>query len=65
MNILEQYIERIISEKAYKEEWTKAYNDKFVRVNMIVNCYGSKSEVNKIFTVDKWKEVKEQGFYYE
>lgn len=63
MNLLEQNIERIISEKPYKEEWTKAYNDKFVRVNMIVECYGSRSEVNKIFTVDKWEEVKKEGFY--
>lgn len=65
MNLLEQNIERIISEKSYKEEWTKAYDNKFVRVNMIVECYGSRSEVNKIFTVDDWEGIKKQGFYLE
>lgn len=65
MNLLEQNIERIISEKSYKEDWTKAYDYKFVRVNMIVECYGARSEVNKIFAVDDWAGIKEQGFYLE
>lgn len=63
MNMLEHYIERIISVKAYKEDWTKDYDDKFVRVELIVNVYGSKSNVFKVFTESKWDEVKEDGYY--
>lgn len=63
MNMLEHHIERIISVKAYKEDWTKDYDDKFVRVELIVNVYGSKSNVFKVFTESKWNEVKEDGYY--
>lgn len=64
MNLLKHYIEEIILEKPYKADWTKQHKDKFVEVEMIVNVYGGLSSEHKIFTVDKWKEVKEKGFYF-
>ena len=63
MNLLEHYIEEIVFEKPYKADWTKQHKNKFVEVEMIVNTHGGLSSAHKIFTVDKWKEVKEQGFY--
>ena len=63
MNLLEHYIEEIVFEKPYKAEWTKQHKDKFVEVEMIVNVHNGLSSAHKIFTVDKWKEVKEKGFY--
>jgi len=65
MNLLEQYIEEVISEEPYNEEWTKRYDKKFVRVELVTNCYGQKRNVEQIFDTDKWKKVKEQGYYME
>ena len=63
MNLLEHYIEEIVFEKPYKADWTKQHKEKFIEVEMIVNVHGGLSSEHKIFTVDKWKEVKENGFY--
>ena len=63
MNLLEHYIEEVILEKPFKADWTKQHKDKFIEVEMIVNTHGGLSSAHKIFTVDKWKEVKEKGFY--
>lgn len=64
MNLLEEhYIVEVVREKPFKADWTKQHKDKFVEVEMIVNVHGGLSSAHKIFTVDKWKEVKEKGFY--
>nr|DAD56829.1 MAG TPA: hypothetical protein [Caudoviricetes sp.] len=63
MNLLEHYIEEVVLEKPFKADWTKQHKDKFVEIEMIVNVHGGLSSAHKIFTVDKWKEVKEKGFY--
>ena len=63
MNLLEHNIKEVILEKPFKADWTKQHKDKFVEVEMIVNIHGGLSSTRKIFTVEKWKEVKEKGFY--
>lgn len=60
MNLLEHYIEKIISEDFI----INPNNDKeYYKVKMIVDCYGSKSETTNIFSVDDWKVIKQKGYY--
>lgn len=60
MNLLEHYIEKIISEDFI----INPNNDKeYYKVKMIVDCYGSKSETTQIFSVDDWKVIKQKGYY--
>ncbi|MCU4724727.1 hypothetical protein ACWGKR_28675 [Bacillus thuringiensis] len=63
INLLEQYIEEVISEEPYTEEWTKDFEKKFVKVKLVTNCYVRKRNEDPIFDVDKWEKVKEQGYY--
>lgn len=63
MDLLEQYIEEVISEEPYTEEWTKKYDKEFVKVKLVTNCYGRKCNEEQIFDIDKWEKVKEQGYY--
>ena len=60
MNLVEQYIDRIISEDFI----INPNNSKeYYKVKMIVDCYGSESETTKIFSVDDWKVIKQKGYY--
>jgi hypothetical protein len=60
MNLLEHYIDKIISEDFI----INPNNDKeYYKVKMIVDCYGSKSETTQIFSVDDWKVIKQKGYY--
>lgn len=60
MNLLEHYIDKIISEDFI----INPNNSKeYYKVKMIVDCYGSKSETTKIFFVDDWKVIKQKGYY--
>lgn len=60
MNLLEHYIEKIISEDFI----INPNNDKeYYKVKMIVDCYGSKSETTQMFSVDDWKAIKQKGYY--
>ncbi|ARM66235.1 hypothetical protein AM2_107 [Lactococcus phage AM2] len=64
MNLLEEhYIVEVIREKPFKTDWTQQHKDKFIKIEMIVNVHGRVFSTHKIFTVDRWKEVWEQGFY--
>lgn len=60
MNLLEHYIDEIISEKKIQNPYN---GNGYYRVNAIVDCYGHKEEVTKTFLIDEWKKVKEQGYY--
>lgn len=43
MNLLEIYLEEIISVKPYESEWTEKFKDRsFVKVVGTFNCYGKK-----------------------
>lgn len=65
MNLLEHYIEKIISEEEWQPsgKYPSLLNKKWVEIKMVVNCYGTKSETTEIMPVDEWKKVKNQGYY--
>ena len=60
MNLVEQYIKEILSEKIEINPYT---NKPCCVVKMIIDCYGCISEVEEIFDVEEWKQVKKQGYY--
>lgn len=64
MNLLEQYIKEIHSEKPHEEEWTKEFKGKqFVEVEVTTNCYGSLTTEKRVFEVAEWAIIKEQGYW--
>lgn len=60
MNLLEHYIVEIISEQKIQnpEDGREYY-----RVNAIVDCYGCEEQINNLFTIDEWEQVKAKGYY--
>ena len=61
MNLIENYIEEVFKvEEVEHKDWMK---EPYLSVTMIVNCYGSKRETNKWFTVGEWEEAKKTGYY--
>lgn len=60
MNLLEHYIDKIISEDFIINPNN---NKEYYKVKMIIDCYGSKSETIKIFSVDDWEVIKQKGYY--
>ncbi|AII28523.1 hypothetical protein [Enterococcus phage ECP3] len=63
MNMLEQYIKEVHSVTPYTESWTKQYGKDFLMVDLTVNCYGSLSRNERLFSVDEWEEAKKKGYY--
>lgn len=64
MNLLEIYLEEIISVKPYESEWTEKFKDRsFVKVVGTFNCYGNKKEETRIFNNFEWESIKEKGYY--
>lgn len=63
MNILEHYIEEIISVEKYNEDWTKDFDDNFVLVHLTANCYGNVSKYTKVFNTNEWEKIKELGYF--
>ena len=60
MNLIEHYIQKILSEKIKVNPYT---NKLCCVVKMIVDCYGNTSEVNTIFDAEEWERIKKQGYY--
>lgn len=60
MNILEHYIDEIISEEKVKNPEN---GNEYYRVNAIVDCYGAKEQINRLFMIDEWETAKKQGYY--
>lgn len=61
MNLLKHYIKDILEETRIKApEWS---NDKWVKVKMIINCYGNVETVENIYLVDVWENIKKKGYY--
>ena len=60
MNLLEHFIVEIISEQ-------KIQNPKngrgYYRVNVIIDCYGQKEQIDKLFLIDEWEQAKAKGYY--
>ena len=67
MNVLENYIEKIYSEKEVTEEFrNKTGNFPVERVfllDMEVNCYCQKERVERCFFESELKEAKAKGYY--
>lgn len=72
MNLLEHYIEKILSVEDVTKEWEKYMkeeNPNFVETNpmleikMIVNCYGSIQETKQWLHKTVWDKIQEQGYY--
>lgn len=63
MNLLEQYIEEIHSEKPCNAEWTKKFNKEFVEVDHTTNCYGRLTRTKDVFAKNDWERFKMQGYY--
>lgn len=65
MNLLENYIEEIISVEPYTEDWTLEFPDRiFVKVLLVSNCYGRKEQRDHIWNTDEWEKIQEQGYYW-
>lgn len=72
MNLLEHYIEHIVSVEDVTKEW-KEYmkeedpnfveTDTMLEIKMIVNCYGSIQETKQWFHKTVWDKIQEQGYY--
>lgn len=61
MNLLEQYIDGIHSEKPYDtQDWMNA---KYIKVDITTNSYGTKTRGVHVFPIDYWMEAKEKGYY--
>lgn len=60
MNLLEHYIDKIISEQKVQ---SPKNGREYYRVNAIVDCYGSKEQINRLFLIDEWEQAKINGYY--
>ena len=55
MNLLEVYIDKIISEEKLK--------DNKIKVEAIYDCYGTKEKEIRIYNKTEWDKIKQQGYY--
>lgn len=63
MNLLEHYIQEVISVEPYEEDWTKEFDEKFLKIKVITNCYGCIKEHETIETEKAWEEAKRRGYF--
>jgi hypothetical protein len=63
LNLLEHYIKEIISEEPFESDWTKKMGKKFIKIKVIVDCYGNIQERETIEEKEHWKEIKQRGFF--
>ena len=72
MNLLEHYIEKVISVVDVTKEWEKCMQeedpnfvetDPYMKIKLLVDCMGI--EQHKIIRCHKsqWEKIKEQGYY--
>lgn len=59
MNLLEHYIEEIISETKRKTQ----YGTDIVEVEMVIDCYGAKKHTTHMFLLNEWEQAKKNGYY--
>ena len=65
MNLLEHYIEEVISIEQCKEEWALQYKDmEFYKIKFICSCYGEKETNTRIWEKQKMEENLARGFYF-
>ena len=67
MNLIENYIKKIHSEKDITKDYIKKIGkaplENLIEVDLDYDCYGSLKRDNIIFTESQWKEVKRQGYF--
>ena len=67
MNLLEHYIDEVISVKDVTDKYTRSIgkkpHSKLFEVVCKINCYGHKEEVKKHWFESEWNRIKEQGYY--
>lgn len=62
-NLLEHYIEEIISVKPCHDEWTKEFDANFVKVVVIASCYGDKKKYERIYNKKIGKKSKHKAIF--
>lgn len=60
MNLLEHYIDKIISEEKIQNPEN---GNGYYRVTAEVDCYGHKETINRLFLIKEWEQAKEKGYY--
>lgn len=72
MNLLEHYIEKVISVVDVTKEWEKCMQeenpnfvetDHMLEIKMLVNCYGNIKETTQCYHKSEWDKIQEQGYY--
>lgn len=63
MNLLEQYLEPGYKVTVLKDKDSPIKGVTCVRYDGKVDCYGDIQQVQKIFTLKEWHQVKKQGYY--
>lgn len=72
MNLLEHYIEKVVSVEDVTKEWEEDIRkaepnfietDPMLQVRMIVNCCGNTRKSMKLFHKTEWEKIQEQGYY--
>ena len=72
MNLLEHYIEKVISVVDVTKEWEKCMQeedpnfvetDPMLEISMIINCYGQTEGTTKTLHKSEWNKIQEQGYY--
>ena len=72
MNLLENYIEKVISVEDVTKGWEKYMQeedpnfietDPMLQISMIINCYGQTTGTTKMFHKSEWDKIQEQGYY--
>lgn len=63
MNLLEHYIVEVISVEPYTAEWTKKFDNEFLKIKVVTDCYGNVKEHETVESKDKWEKIKKQGYF--
>lgn len=63
MNLLEHYIKEVISVEPYTAEWTKEFDAEFLKIKVVVECYGTIEERETVERKEEWEKIKKRGYF--
>ena len=63
MNVLENYIVNVLSVEPYEDEWTKEFDETFLKIRVVTDCHGNISANETVETEDNWEKIKERGYF--